>query len=390
MLVSLNHFGLNVVRRETRSMAFGLFKKKKQGDESAKAQSHFISLHVNKVVNETEDAISIHFDQPADGNVTYRSGQFFTIVADINGNEVRRAYSLCSSPYTDKDLAVTVKRVEGGLMSNYLNENLKAGANLKLMPPIGNFVTDFAANNQRHVVLVGGGSGITPLISIAKSALDQESNSKVSLIYANRNINSIIFKSALEELANKYEGRFNMLHVLEETSDEIASYEGYVTKEIIENALAKLPQMPATDTVFFTCGPGPMMDVVVSSLASIGVDDSRVHKESFTSSNDKKDVEEVTDNDKIVSREVTLIYDDEEFKITVAPDETILERGLDDDIDLPFSCQSGLCTACRGKCISGKVKMDEDEGLSDAEMEEGFVLPCVSHPMTDDVVIEIG
>jgi len=371
-------------------MAFGLFKKKKQGDESAKAQSHFISLHVNKVVNETEDAISIHFDQPADGNVTYRSGQFFTIVADINGNEVRRAYSLCSSPYTDKDLAVTVKRVEGGLMSNYLNENLKAGANLKLMPPIGNFVTDFAANNQRHVVLVGGGSGITPLISIAKSALDQESNSKVSLIYANRNINSIIFKSALEELANKYEGRFNMLHVLEETSDEIASYEGYVTKEIIENALAKLPQMPATDTVFFTCGPGPMMDVVVSSLASIGVDDSRVHKESFTSSNDKKDVEEVTDNDKIVSREVTLIYDDEEFKITVAPDETILERGLDDDIDLPFSCQSGLCTACRGKCISGKVKMDEDEGLSDAEMEEGFVLPCVSHPMTDDVVIEIG
>jgi ring-1,2-phenylacetyl-CoA epoxidase subunit PaaE len=371
-------------------MAFGLFKKKKKEEGSAKAQSQFISLHVNEVVNETEDAISIHFDQPADEKVSYKSGQFFTILANINGSEERRAYSLCSSPFTDEDLAVTVKRVEGGLMSNYLNDNLKAGNTLKLMPPIGNFITEFGPNNQRHIVLFGGGSGITPLISIAKSALDQEPDSKVSLVYANRNINSIIFKSALEDLIEKYGDRFNLLHVLEEASDEMESYEGYVTKEIIENALTRLPQLSASDTEFFTCGPAPMMDIVVSSLASIGIDDSKVHKESFTAAHDKKEVKEITDSNEVIAREVTLIYDDEEFKITVAPDETILERGLDEDIDLPFSCQSGLCTACRGKCVSGKVQMDEDEGLSDAEMAEGFVLPCVSHPLTDDVVIEIG
>ena len=371
-------------------MAFGLFKKKKQEGGSAKAQSQFISLHINEVVNETEDAISIHFDQPVDGNVSYKSGQFLTIVANINGSEERRAYSLCSSPFTDDDLAVTVKRVEGGLMSNYLNDNLKAGNTLKLMPPIGNFNTDFDVKNKRHIILFGGGSGITPLISIAKSALDQEPDSKVSLVYANRNINSIIFKSSLEELIGKYGDRFNLLHVLEETSDEIESYEGYVTKEIIDSALTKLPQLPASATEFFTCGPAPMMDVVVSVLSSIGIDDSKVHKESFTSAHEKKEVKEVSDSKEVVSREVTLIYDDEEFKITVAPDETILERGLDEDIDLPFSCQSGLCTACRGKCVSGKVQMDEDEGLSEAELAEGFVLPCVSHPLTDDVVIEIG
>lgn len=370
-------------------MAFGLFKKKKQENTTAKAQSQFISLKVNEVVNETKDAISIHFDQPVDEQVSYKSGQFLTVVADINGKEERRAYSLCSSPFTDSDLAVTVKRVEGGLMSNHLNDNVKAGDTIKLMPPIGNFFTDFEGKNKRHIVLFGGGSGITPLISIAKSALDQEPDTKVSLIYANRNINSIIFKSALEELVNNSGNRFNLLHVLEDTIDELESYEGYVTKEIIENALAKLPQLPSSNTEFFTCGPAPMMDVVVSTLSSIGIDNAKVHKESFTTS-DKKEAVETSNSDEIIARSVTLIYDDEEFKITVAPDETILERGLDDDIDLPFSCQSGLCTACRGKCVSGKVKMDEDEGLSEAEIEEGFVLPCVSHPLTDDVVIEIG
>jgi len=371
-------------------MAFGLFKKKKKEEVSAKGQSQYISLHIKEVVSETADAISIHFEQPIGEKVGYKSGQFFTIIANINGSEERRAYSLCSSPYADEDLAVTVKRVEGGLMSNYLNDNMKVGNTLKLMLPIGNFTTNFDVGNERHIVLFGGGSGITPLLSIAKSALDQEPNSKVSLIYANRSVDSIIFKSALEDLVSRFEDRFNVLHVLEQKSEDLSAYEGYVTKDIIENVLGKLPQLPASNTEYFTCGPGPMMDIVVSCLEGLGIDKSKINKESFTAAHDKKEVKEVSESDKIIAREVTIIYDDEEFKFTVAPDETILEKGLDEDIDLPFSCQSGLCTACRGKCVSGKVQMDEDEGLSDAEMAEGFVLPCVSHPLTDDVVIEIG
>ena len=153
-------------------MAFGLFKKK--GKSKAPSNNGFLHLKVKEVVRETPDAISIHFEQPDTGEIEYKAGQFFTVIADINGQEVRRAYSVCSSPFVDANPAVAVKRVEGGLMSNHLNDNLKAGDTAKLMAPIGNFTTEFNSVNTRELVLFGGGSGITPLMSIAKSALDQE------------------------------------------------------------------------------------------------------------------------------------------------------------------------------------------------------------------------
>ena len=370
-------------------MAFGLFKKKTGEEKKSSTRSGYLSLTVKEVVKETADAISIHFHQPEEAPIQYKSGQFFTIIADINGKEERRAYSLCSSPFVDEHPAVAVKRVDGGLMSNYLGDHLKAGDSLKLMEPIGNFVTEFNPSNSRHLVLFGGGSGITPLISIAKSALDQEPNSKVSLVYANRNVESIIFKTKLDVMQSANPDRFKVWNVLESKPVDFVGDEGYLTQEIIKNALSNLPQFAPESTEFFMCGPGPMMDVVTSSLNNLGIDKSRVHKESFTTSESKKE-ESTQESDEIIAREVTIIYDDEEYKYTVEPGESILEKGLEEDIDLPFSCQSGLCTACRGKCTSGKVKMDEDEGLSEAEINEGFVLPCVSHPMSDDVVIVIG
>lgn len=371
-------------------MAFGLFKKKKEEATSTNIPSvkqEYLNLTVKEVIKETADAISIHFEQPENG-VEYKPGQFFTVIADINGKEVRRAYSLCTSPYVDANPAVTVKRVEGGLMSNFLNDNAAAGQNLRLMAPNGNFTTEISADNARHAVLFGGGSGITPLMAIAKSILDQEPNSKVSLVYANRNADSIIFKSTLEEMESKFDGKFKVVHVLE-TPGDMDCHEGWLTEQIISDSLEQLPQLGEENTEYFMCGPGPMMDIVEASLANLNIDKSRVHKESFTSSASSDSTAD-SDSGEIVAREVTVIYDDEEYKYTVEPDETILEKGLDEDIDLPFSCQSGLCTACRGKCVSGKVKMDEDEGLSEAEIDEGYVLPCVSHPLTDDVVIEIG
>ncbi len=372
-------------------MAFGLFKKKtEEATEKSSTRTGYVTLKVKEVVNETADAISIHFEQPETGDVTYKSGQFFTVIAQINGKEERRAYSLCTSPFVDKNPAVTVKRVAGGLMSNHLGDNLEAGQSLELMEPIGNFTTEFNENNKRHIVLFGGGSGITPLMSITKSALNQEPNSKVSLIYANRDTQSIIFKSTLEEMEAANADRFKVIHVLEQKPSDLNCDEGYLTEAIIGKALKDLPQFGAENTEYFMCGPGPMMDIVTESLNNLGIDKSRVFKESFTSSTDTKSEENAIDSDEIIAREVTIIYDDEEYKYTVEPDETILEKGLDEDIDLPFSCQSGLCTACRGRCVSGKVKMDEVEGLSEAEIDEGYVLPCVSHPLTDDVKIEIG
>ena len=360
-------------------MAFGLFKKK---EESKSNQSDgFLHLKIKEVVHETADAISIHFEQPGTEQVEYKAGQFFTIIANINGKEERRAYSVCSSPYVDTHPAVTVKRVEGGLMSNYLNDGLNAGDTLKVMPPIGNFTTEFSSDNSRELILFGGGSGITPLMSIAKSALDQEPNTKVTLVYANRDINSIIFKDTLEKLESN--DRFSVLHILEKEGEGYATHTGYLSQEIIN---AVLEESDRSKVECFICGPTPMMDIAINGLQTAGIPADKVYKESFVSTASDTSLE----TDEIIAREVTIIYDDEEYKYIVEPGETILEKGLDEDIDLPFSCQSGLCTACRGKCVSGKVKMDEDEGLSEAEIEEGYVLPCVGHPLTDDVVIEIG
>ena len=371
-------------------MAFGLFKKKQaEKSEIPSVKAGHLNLKVKEVVKETADAISIYFEQPTSGSISYKSGQFFTLIAEINGKMERRAYSLCTSPFVDPPPAVTVKRVEGGLMSNHLGDNLKAGDVMEVLEPIGNFTTTFDSNDERHIVLFGGGSGITPLMSIAKSALNQEPKSKISLIYANRDSDSIIFKSALEQMEADNPEQFKVVHVLGEAPPEWKGYKGLLTQDIIKEALEMLPKMEEGQTEFFMCGPGPMMDIVESSLSNLNIPKAQVHKESFTSDAGKKK-ESATVSNEIIAREVTVIYDGEEFKYTVEPGETILEKGLDEDIDLPFSCQSGLCTACRGKCISGKVKMDEDEGLSEAELNEGYVLPCVSHPLTDDVIIEIG
>ena len=371
-------------------MAFGLFKKKKE--ENQQQNSHYLKLKVKEVVRETSDAISIHFEQPADGDIQYRSGQFFTLILDINGKKERRAYSLCSSPYVDAHPAVTVKRVQGGLVSNHLNDHIKAGDEMEVMEPMGVFTTAFDHSNKRHLVLFGGGSGITPLISIAKSALHKEPDSKVSLVYANRNQGSIIFEKQLEEMEARNKDKFKVVHVLGDAPREWEGYTGLLNESIIKGALEQLPQMAEGQTEYFMCGPGPMMDVVTEALNNFGIDQKRVHKESFTSSSstEVKPKKKEDISDEIVTREVTVIYDGEEHKFEVEPSETILEKGLELDIDLPFSCQSGLCTACRGKCVSGKVKLDEEEGLSEAEIEEGYVLTCVGHPLTDDVVIEIG
>lgn len=365
-------------------MAFGLFKKKNKVE---KQNTGIITLKVKEVVRETEDAVSIHFEHPEEGKIEYKAGQFFTLIVNIDGKEERRSYSVCSSPFVDAYPAVAVKRVVGGKVSNYLNSTLKAGDTMKVIPPLGHFTTEFSSSNSRNLVLIGGGSGITPMMSLAKSALSQEPNSKVTLLYANRDTESIIFKTKLEELKSQYQN-FEVFHVLEQNASGYGQFEGYITQSIVQQVKESVNDNSAE---YFICGPGPMMDIAINSLKNLGVAENLVRKESFTtSSSTRKEAPASTGSGEIVAREVTIILDGEEYKYTVEPNEYILEKGLDSNIDMPFSCQSGLCTACRGKCLSGKVKMDESDGLSQAELDEGYVLPCVSHPLTDDVVIEIG
>lgn len=372
-------------------MAFGFFKKSEKKKESA-GGSHYFNLTIKKIIRETKDAITIVFEHPKEGKISYRSGQFLTLIVPMNGKEVRRAYSLSSSPFTDDDLAVTVKRVENGLMSNYLPDNLKEGDTIKVMEPMGQFVTEYDKSNKRHLILFAGGSGITPMMSIIKSIINQEPDSIVSLIYCNRDIDSVIFKDELEKLQTIYEGRLHVIHILDNAPMNWQGYSGLLNNEMLSKLVERIPDWGIDKTTYLMCGPEGMMKNVDTLLAERSIPKEKIFKESFVQGTIDKEVkkETVSAGEEKKAREVTIRYDGEEYKFVVEPDRAILETALDQGIDLPYSCQSGLCTACRGKALSGKVKLDEEEGLSQSERDEGYVLTCVGHPMTDDVVIEIG
>lgn len=373
-------------------MAFSFFKKSgKKETPTPAAGPHYYDLRVKQVIRETKDAITIVFEQPANA-IRYKAGQFLTLIQSINGKEVRRAYSLCSSPFTDNDLAVTVKRVENGLMSNWLNDKLAEGQTIRIMEPMGQFTTEFDSNRKRHLVMFAGGSGITPMMSIIKSILTQEPNSIVSLVYCNRDEESIIFRQELEKWETSHEGRLHVIHILDIATANWQGYSGLLNHDMLTRLFERIPDW-GPDTTYLMCGPEGMMKNVESLLALRNIPKEKIFKESFvqgTIDRENKTDSQAVESGELKAREVTIRYDGQEFKFVVQPEDTILQTALDQGIDLPYSCQSGLCTACRGKALSGKVKLDEEEGLSQSERAEGYVLTCVGHPLTDDVVIEIG
>jgi ring-1,2-phenylacetyl-CoA epoxidase subunit PaaE len=230
------------------------------------------------------------------------------------------------------------------------------------------------------------------MYSIAKTLLHQEPLSYVSMIYGNRDIESIIFHQALEQLKQQFQDRFSLVHVLERPPGNWSGLTGYITSEVVRNNLRLFPQLAPSQTYFYMCGPLPMMDSVRKSLDELGMDASHIFRESFFTDQTKTAEEKAVVVNSAASGDqmVTIILEGKHYEVSVSPKETILQAALDDDIDMPYSCQSGLCTACRGKCLSGSVHLDEREGLSDAELKEGYVLTCVGHPRTPGVVIEIG
>lgn len=362
-----------------------------------------ITLKVAEVKQETTDAITIVFDQPAD-KITYKSGQFLTLINEINGKEERRAYSLCSSQYTDEHLAVTVKRVEKGIVSNYLADNVKAGDELTVLEPMGTFCTEPQTAN-RHVVLFSGGSGITPSMSILKTVLSQEEGSLVSLIYSNRDEKSIIFKSRLDELKAQFGERLRIVHHLDAANASVSTEKkkgflgigsktiettlpGYITQQNIENYFDQLNVEVGDPIDYFMCGPQPMMDVVEKALKAIGADMTKLKKEIFVSLETPKKSDSAKPKSGDSEANVLVKISGEEHTFTVPSGESILMTALDKGVDLPFSCQSGLCTACMGKCTSGTVEMDHMDGLTESQVEDGFVLTCIGKATSSDVVIE--
>ncbi len=351
-------------------------------------------MKVKEVTHETPDAVTLHFWHPYNEVVKYKPGQFLTLLLPQGETKVRRSYSMSSSPYTDVSLAVTVKRLPGGFASEYLTNQVKEDDVLEVMEPMGHFVPELDADQKRTVVLIGAGSGITPLMSICKSVLMVEPESTVYLLYGNRNENSIIFKNQLDTLKAKYSERFQLVYTLSQPSASWTGESGRLNKSQILKILEALPKTETAKTDYYICGPDDMMEEAKRALDILAVPKERIHKESFLTATTAKahgDVTEApaTGDGSPKGHEVTILYEGSEYKFRVEPHQTVLEAALDLDIDLPYSCQAGMCTACMGRCVSGKVHLDEEDALSKAELEAGFILTCVAHPMSDDVVLEL-
>lgn len=349
---------------------------------------HF-HLKVKEVIQETPEAVTIAFWHPLSEMIKYQAGQFLTLLLTIDGEKVRRSYSMSSSPHTDTAPAVTIKRVPGGLVSNWLVDKVKVGDSIEVLEPTGHFMVQPDARNARTVVLIGAGSGITPLISIAKSILKIEAESRVILLYGNRDENTIIFKSKLDELGEQYGERLEVKYTLSQPLNGWTGYTGRLNQSHILRLLEEIKGLTPTQADYFLCGPDGLMDEAKNALSILRVPAERIHKESFVTATTHHPVHEIEDDGSLKTQEVTVLYEGSEYKFMVEPHQTILEAALELDIDLPYSCQAGMCTACMGKCTSGKVQLDEEDGLTKAELAAGFILTCVAHPLSKDVVVEI-
>lgn len=371
--------------------------------------SSYLTLNVVALTHETPDTVTIHLERPDRQPIPSLPGQFLTLLVPCGpgGKTERRAYSLSSTPHEAPRLAVTVKRVAGGLVSNYLLDNVQVGQQLEVLAPLGNFTVQPPAPGAgpRSLVLVGAGSGITPLMSILKHVLREEPQSQALLIYGNRHEESVIFRQQLADLEAGSHGRLQVEHVYSQPQGPPAPHQhtGRLNRTMLLRILEqRRPQGAAQQAEYFLCGPEGMMAEARAALDLLGVAPERIRRESFVAAADSAeaaaaaspnghgDVLAGANDGEITARTVTLHYEGSEYRLEVPPSKTILEAALDQDIDLPYSCQAGLCTACRGKCLSGQVHLDEREGLSDAELKQGYVLTCVGHPLTADVVIEIG
>ncbi|MEO6281981.1 MAG: ferredoxin--NADP reductase [Dyadobacter sp.] len=352
--------------------------------------SKYYFLKVKEIEKETEEASTIHFWHPLNEVVAYRPGQFLTLLLPVDDKKIRRSYSMSSSPYTDVSLAITIKRVPGGYASNLLLDTIKEGDVLETMEPAGAFFPKQADDQTRQVVFIGAGSGITPLFSILKSILMVEAESEVFLLYGSRSEESIIFKNKIAALEAKYGERLKVVHTLSQPSEEWEGQKGRLNKSHILKIIEGLPTLNVKDAEYFTCGPEDMMEEAHLALSILAVPDSKIRKESFLTATAAQPGEvTMEEDDTLKTREITLFYEGTEYKLPIKPHETVLEAALNMDIDLPYSCQAGMCTACLGRCVSGKVHMDEEDALSQAELDEGFILTCVTHPMSDDVIIEV-
>ena len=352
---------------------------------------HFHSLRVKEVKKETTGCVSVLFDLPEElkREFQFTQGQSLTMRTTINGEEVRRTYSICSSPL-DNQLRVAIKKADGGLFSTFANEQLNKGDILEVMEPVGKFNTPLIPSQKKNYLALAAGSGITPVLSLIKTTLQTEPQSSFTLVYGNRTRSSIIFFEELEGLKNKYIERFNLIHILSrEKTDAALNFGRITTEKLIE--LEKLVDYKTTDE-FFICGPEEMIFSVKDFLESTGIEKKKIHFELFTTAGQKKlavDSKQLAVSGGIHC-DITIKLDGRSinFNLPLNSDTAILDAALKQGADLPYACKGGMCCTCKAKLTEGEVVMDVHWGLEEDEINEGFILTCQSHPKTEKVTVD--
>ncbi|WP_298711303.1 ferredoxin--NADP reductase [Chitinophaga sp.] len=346
----------------------------------------YISLRITQIVRETPDVWTYRFESTDGKTVKYQAGQFLTFLVDLHGTEYRRSYSLCTTPGIDDHLAVTVKRVANGAISRHIIRHWQVGDIVTSLLPSGRFVLDSEPQAQRDVVLLGAGSGITPLFSLLQQALHEEQQSHVTLIYSNRNEEHAIFRSRIQALEALFPERLTVVWIFSDPLDAAPGIRR-MNNIVLEAMAPKHLRHDRDKALFYICGPVEYMRMAQFTLTFMGFRPDQLHKENFVVNTDAKIARTAVPDDSTIKR-VHLRHEGGLQTLEVPGNETILHAALRQQVALPYSCKGGVCGSCIATCTGGKVWMSVNEVLTEKELAKGMVLTCTGYAQSDDVTLE--
>lgn len=351
------------------------------------ADLRFHELRVTEVFPLTDDSVTVTFDVPPElsSSFDYIPGQHVTVRKFIDGEDVRRSYSICAPAGSGK-LRVGVKKLSGGVFSTYMTERLEAGETIEVMSPVGEFTIDIDPERPRKAVAIAAGSGITPVLSLLSTSLEMEPESSWTLIYGNRTANSVMFLDELEGLKDRFHPRFQIFHILSREGSDIPLLSGRIDDEKIRIIHDRLLGAGEVDG-WYLCGPFDLVMTARDTLTDLGVEESRVHDELFFAGPVDESTLPPEPPPGEGSVDLTVILDGRAVETRMSPQTSILDAALRVRSELPFSCKGGMCATCKGRIEEGEVTMDKNYALVDSEIEAGYVLTCQSHPVSDRIVV---